>query len=382
MIMSSDERKMLRIVGASGWPAALAGLAWFVSISGSSAQGVPAPAVSVVPVISREIVDTASFIGRIVAIDKVDIVARVPGFIEQRFFTEGQLVKTGDLLFRIEQATYKAAVEQQEANLAKARATETNAAVQLERGKELVRGQNIPQSTFDQRAADAGTAKAEVLVAEAALKQAQINLDYTEVHAPIDGRIGLANHTVGNLVGPSSGILATIVSQDPIYVIFQATERDILEYKRRLAADSGQSPHVVVHIKLPDGTIYPEPGLSNFLDNQVGNSTDTVAVRAQFPNPQGLLTAGGFVTATVERGAPKSELVVPLSAVQVDQAGRYVLVVSGDKKVEQRRVTTGTEQGTEVAVIDGLKQGENVIVEGIQKVRPGQVVAATPAAGL
>jgi len=380
--MGSDERKMLHILGASGWPVALAGLICVVSIASSSAQGVPAPAVSVVPVVSREIVDTASFIGRIVAIDKVDIVARVPGFIEQRFFTEGQLVKTGDLLFRIEQATYKAAVEQQEANLAKARATEANASVQLDRGKELVRGQNIPQSTVDQRAADAGTAKAEVLVAQAALKQAQINLDYTEFHAPIDGRIGLANHTVGNLVGPSSGILATIVSQDPIYVIFQATERDILEYKRRLAADSSQSPHVVVHIKLPDGTVYPEPGLSNFLDNQVGNSTDTVAVRVQFPNPQGLLIAGGFVTATVERGAAKSELVVPLSAVQVDQAGRYVLVVNGDKKVEQRRVTTGTEQGTEVAVVDGLKQGENVIVEGIQKVRPGQVVTANPAAGL
>ncbi len=378
--MGSGERDNNRSTATSKWAAALAGLIGIAT--NALAQGVPAPAVSVVPVRTREIVDTASFIGRIVAIDKVDVVARVPGFIEQRFFTEGQLVKTGDLLFRIEQATYQAAVEQQEANLAKARATEANAAMQFERGKELVRGQNIPQSTVDQRAADAGTAKAEVLVAEAALRQARINLDYTEIHSPIDGRIGLANYTLGNLVGPSSGILATIVSQDPIYVIFQATERDILEYKRRLAAQTDASPHVVVHIKLPDGTVYPEPGLSNFLDNQVGNSTDTVAVRAQFPNPQGLLIAGGFATATVERGAPKSELVVPLSAVQVDQAGRYVLVVNGDKKVEQRRVTTGTEQGGEVAVIDGVKQGESVIVEGIQKVRPGQIVAVTPAAGL
>jgi membrane fusion protein, multidrug efflux system len=380
--MRSCERGISLIIAASSRTVSLASLACLVSIHGASAQGAPAPAVSVVPVISREIVDTASFIGRIVAIDKVDIVARVPGFIEQRFFTEGQMAKAGDLLFRIEQDTYKAAVEQQEAAVAKAKATEANASIQLERGKELIRGQNIPQSTVDQRAADAGTAKADVLVAEAALKQAKINFDYTEIHAPINGRIGLANYTVGNLVGPSSGILATIVSQDPIYVIFQATERDILEYKRRLAADSGQSPHVVVHIKLPDGTTYPHPGLSNFLDNQVGNSTDTVAVRAQFPNPDGLLLAGGFVTVAVDRGAPKSELVVALAAVQVDQAGRYVLIVNGDKKVEQRRVTTGAEQGAEVVVVDGLKLGETVIVEGIQKVRPGQVVTATPAAGL
>jgi membrane fusion protein, multidrug efflux system len=163
-------------------------------------------------------------------------------------------------------------------------------------------------------------------------------------------------------------------------VIFQASERDVLDYKRRLAAAGNQ--HLVVHIKLPDGTMYPEPGMTNFLDVQVGNTTDTVAVRAQFPNPQGLLLAGGFASVTAERGAPKSALVVPLSAVQIDQAGRYVLVVGDDKKVELRRVTTGTEQGTSVVVTDGLRQGETVIVEGIQKVRPGQVVSATPAAGL
>ena len=368
------------MIAASNWTAAGAALIFFACSSGAGAQGAPPPAVSVAPVTSREVVDTASFIGRIVAIDKVDIVARVPGFIEQRYFTEGQMVKTGDVLFRIEQATYKAAVDQQEASLAKARATETNARLQLERGNELVRGQNIPQSTVDQRAADAGAAKADVMVAQAALDQARINFDYTEIRSPINGQIGLANYTVGNLVGPTSGTLATIVSQDPIYVIFQASERDVLAYKRRLAAQGNQ--HLVVHIKLPDGTMYAEPGMTNFLDVQVGNTTDTVAVRAQFPNAQGMLLAGGFVSVTAERGAPKSALVVPLSAIQVDQAGRYVLVVNDDKKVELRRVTTGAEQGADVVVSDGLKQGESVIVEGIQKVRPGQVVAATRAAGL
>jgi membrane fusion protein (multidrug efflux system) len=368
-------------ISSLGWAIAVAGSSLMPCGGSAVAQGVPPPAVSVIPVASREVTDTGEFIGRVVAINKVDIVARVPGFIEERYFTEGQDVKTGDLLFRIEQATYKAAVDQQQANLAKSKATEANAALQLERGRDLVRSQNIPQATVDQRAADEGSAKADVMVAQAALDQAKINFAYTEIHSPIDGRIGLATFTVGNLVGPSSGSLATIVSHDPIYVIFQASERDILEYKRRIAAPGNQGPHVVVRIKLPDGSTYPLPGLSNFLDIQVGNTTDTVAVRAQFPNPQGILVPGGFVGVTVERGAPKSVLVVPQSAVQVDQAGRYVLVVDDAKKVELRRVTTGSEQGTDIVVTDGLKKGELIIVEGIQKVRPGQVVAASPAPG-
>jgi membrane fusion protein, multidrug efflux system len=359
------------------------GLALVAFCAGANAQAPspPLPAVTTVPVTSRTVIDTAGFIGRVVAINKVDIVARVPGFIEERYFTEGQQVKTGDLLFRIEQATYKAAVEQQQANLAKAKATEVNTALQLHRGQDLVRNNNIPQSTVDQRAADDETAKAEVLVAQAALDQAEINFGYTEIHSPIDGRIGLAIFTEGNLVGPSSGSLATIVSQDPIYVIFQASERDVLEYRRRIAASGDGNNHVVVHIRLPDGNIYPSPGLTNFLDIQVGNTTDTVAVRAKFPNPQGILVPGGFVSVIVERGAPQAALLIPQSAMQLDQAGHYVLVVDAANKVELRRITTGSEQGFDVVVTGGLTIGEQIIVEGIQKVRVGQVVAPTPAVG-
>jgi len=327
------------------------------------------------------VAETGDFIGRVTAIDKVDIVARVPGFIEERYFTEGQQVKTGDLLFRIEQATYKAAVEQQRANLAKAKATEVNAALQLGRGKELVRNQNIPQATVDQRAADEAAAQANVLAAQALLDQAEINLGYTEIRSPIDGRIGIAIFTIGNLVDPSSGKLATIVRQDPIYVIFQASERDILEYKRRVAESAGKTAHVTIHIKLPNGSAYPHPGLSNLLDVQVDTTTDTVAVRAQVPNPEGLLIPGGVVGVSVERGAPRSLLMVPQSAVLLDQAGSYVLVVDEAKKVELRRVTTGVEQGRDVAVRDGLKEGELVIVEGIQKVHAGQVVTASVVPG-
>ncbi|MGH6847246.1 MAG: efflux RND transporter periplasmic adaptor subunit, partial [Methylocella sp.] len=188
-----------------GWRLAVAVLSFIARSAAAAAQGAsPPPAVSVAPVVSRQVTETGAFIGRVTAIDKVDIVARVTGFIEERTFTEGQQVKTGDLLFRIEQVTYKAAVEQQRANLAKAKATEVNAALQLARGKELVSKQNISQSTVDQRAADEGVAQANVLAAQAQLDQAEINLGYTEVRSPIDGRIGIAIFTVGNLVGPTS----------------------------------------------------------------------------------------------------------------------------------------------------------------------------------
>jgi len=357
--------------------------AWILASCGVAVaqKAPPPPSVIVTPVVSREVRETADFIGRVTPINKVDIVARVQGFIEQRLFTEGQNVKAGDMLFRIEQDTYKAAVEQQSANLAKAKAAEINAALQLARAKELVRNQNIPQATVDQRAADEAVAQADILEAQAALEQAQINLRYTEIRTPIDGRIGLANFTVGNLVGPSSGMLATVVSQDPIYVIFQASEREILDYKRRIAEISDRQGHVEVRVRLPDGSIYPQAGLTDFLDIQVSPSSDTVAVRAQLPNPQGLLVAGGIVGVIVQSGKPKMALVIPQSAIQLDQAGRYVLVVDPSKKVELRRVTTGTEEGTGIAVTDGLKEGELVIVEGVQKVRPGQVVAPSAAPG-
>jgi membrane fusion protein (multidrug efflux system) len=347
-----------------------------------SAQGVvPPPSVSVTPVVSRQVTETGDFVGRIVAVDKVDIVARVSGFIEQRNFIEGQQVKTGDLLFRIEQATYKAAVNQQRANLARAKATQANTALQLARGKELIRNQSIPQSTLDQRAADDAAAQADVMQAQALLEQAEINLGYTEIRSPIDGKIGLANFTVGNLVAPSSGRLATIVSQDPIYVTFQASERDVLAYKRRLAESGDKNPHVTIHLKLPNGTIYEQPGISNFLDVQVDPNTDTQIVRAQVPNPDGLLVPGGVVGVIVERGTPQAALVVPQAAVQLDQAGRYVMVVDEAKKVELRRVTTGVEEGRDVVVTEGLKEGELVIVEGVQKVRPGQIVTASMVPG-
>jgi len=250
----------------SGKSSAIGGLVCIVGCASAAAQGAPPPpAVTVAPVVTRQVAQTGDFIGRVTAINKVDVVARVAGFIEERNFTEGQQVKKGDLLFRIEQDTYKAAVDQQRANLAKAKATEVNTALQLERGKELVRNSNIPQATVDQRAADDAAAKADVMQAQALLEQAEINLGYTEIRSPIDGRIGLATFTEGNLVQPSSGTLATIVSQDPIYVSFPVSERDVIAYRARVAQSPDKTPQVTIHITLPNGNKYEHPGQTNFL---------------------------------------------------------------------------------------------------------------------
>ena len=367
---------MIRRENARALGALAAAVAALFSGAAGAQTSAPLPAVSVTPVMSRLVTETADYIGRVTAIDKVDLVARVPGFIEERTFTEGQQVKTGDILFRIEQATYKAAVEQARANLAKAKAAQVNTSLQVERGKELVRGNNIPQSTLDQRVSDDEGARANVMEAQAQLDQAQINLGYTEIRSPIDGRIGLATFTVGNLVQPSSGRLATIVREDPIYVVFQISQRNLLEHKRRVA-EGDSTARVRVHVKLPNGMVLDDPGISNFTDVQVDPTTDTVAVRAQLPNPKGLLIAGGVVGVSLERGPPKNVLTIPQSAVLLDQAGRYVLVIDGTKKVEQRRVVTGVEQGRNVVVTNGLQEGELVIVEGVQKVRAGQTVTAT-----
>jgi len=363
------------------WAILIAVLAVVSPERAAHSQGAPPPAVTVKAVVNRPVTDTGAYIGRVVPIERVEVVARVPGFIEQRNFTEGQIVKKGELLFRIEQDTYKASVDQQAANLAKAKANEVNANLQLERNQALIKSQAVPQATIDQLAAAEQGAKADILQAQALLEQAQINLGYTEIRSPIDGKIGIAKFTVGNLVQPSSGPIATIVSQDPIYVTFQPSEADVLAYKRWLAQTDRKSPHLTVHIRLPDGTIYPHPGLTNFLDVQVQPDTATVTVRAQLPNSDGLLIPGGVVGVVVDRGTPVESLLVPQSAVLLDQAGHYVLVVDDAKKVEQRRVTTGIEQGRDIVITQGLKAGEIVIVEGVQKVRPGQVVSTSVAAG-
>jgi membrane fusion protein, multidrug efflux system len=335
------------------------------------------PAVTVAAAALKSVTPAGTFVGRVQAVNTVNLVSRVEGFLQQRTFTEGQEVKTGDPLFVIEQDTYQAAVDQAHASLTSAQATERNAALALQRSQELVKTSATPQATVDQNIANQATAAAAVRSAEAAFEQANINFAFTNIKAPIDGRIGMANVSVGNFVNQATGTLATIVSQDPIYVLFPATTAQVLDYRQQ-TAKTGASSSVVVSAILPNGQKYPHPGLVDFLDIQANQATDTLTVRAVFPNPDSWLVAGQVVNVTVAVGEPTQTLVIPQAALQVDQSGSYVLVVGADKRVEQRRVKLGPVQGADITVSDGLKPGELVIVEGIQKVRPGEAVTPAP----
>ena len=275
--------------------ATLSGCEQKTETSATAATG-PPPAVTVISVQPTAVTPGAGFNGRVVAVDDVQLRARVTGFLEQRRFEEGADVETGELLFVIEKAPYQAVVDQRQAELASAEANRVNTAVQLRRGEELVKNKNIPQAEVDERRAADEMAAAGILEAQAALERAQIDLGYTEIHTPIAGRIGRAALSVGNLVGPDSGVLATIVSQDPIYVTFPVSQRQLLEYRRR--GDDAAGPPVV-KVTLPDGTAYEHPGEVNFFDVQVDQGTDTVTVRAAFPNPDRTLVDGQFVNVRV-----------------------------------------------------------------------------------
>jgi membrane fusion protein (multidrug efflux system) len=336
----------------------------------------PPPAVSVVEVEPQNVTPSAQFVGRVVAIDQVDLRARVQGFLEQRLFTEGQDVKKGDLLYVIEQPPFQAQVAEAQADVARAEASVAETKATLERVQQASGSGAVSKQEVDQALANDQRAQAEVLAAKAQLEVAQLNLSYTEIKAPIDGRIGLTTYTVGNLVGPDSNVLSTIVSKDPIYVTFPVSSRVILEV-RQAAVAQGQPDAFVVHAQLPDGSTYAHPGEINFLDIEADQSTDTITVRASFPNPEGLLVDGEFVNVTVERDQPEERLVVPQPSLQLDQAGSYVLLVNSQDEVEQRRVQTGQAYQGNVVVQSGLQPGERVIVDGIQKVRPGMKVQAS-----
>jgi membrane fusion protein (multidrug efflux system) len=344
------------------------------------APQMPPPAVGVVTAAKRPVSEGVTFVGRVQAINKVDLVARVEGFLQQRAYTEGQEVKAGELLFVLEKDTYQASVDQAQANLASAQATADNAKLQTDRARELIKNQNVAQSTLDDRIAAEKSAVAAVQQNQAALEQAQINLGYTQIAAPFDGRVGISAFSVGALVGPSTGTLATIVSQDPIYVVFPVSDRFIQDVQQASGSGRVEPQDVVVHLTLANGSPYPEVGKIDFTDVKVDQSTDTLLVRAVFANPKRILTDGQYARVTAERKDPVEALVIPQRAILTDQTGNFVLVVGAGNKAAAKHITTGANQGADVVVQQGLNDGDVVIVDGVQKVRPGQEVNPAPAA--
>ncbi len=337
----------------------------------------PKPAVGVRPAAIKGVNESFEFVGRIKAVNKVDVRARVEGFLEKVLFEEGQDVKAGDLLYQIEKVQFQALVDQAKANLASAQAQATNAHLQYGRNLELAKRDFSPQSVVDQNKAALDSAQAQVLQTRAALTQAEVNLGYTDIRSPIDGRIGRTAYTVGNLVNPASGLLATIVSQDPIYVLFPVSVRDLDVIRASRHEADGGLAKIEILVRLSNGQDYSHPAVWNLTDPQVDQQTDTLIMRATVPNPERVLIDGQFVTAVIRKRKEEPRLVVPQAALQIDQSGYYVLVVDDQHKVEQRRVQTGPNQDTDVVVTSGLREGENVIVDGVQKVRPGQTVQET-----
>lgn len=321
----------------------------------------------------------SEFVGRAEALEKVDLRARITGFLGLRLFKDGDEVKEGQVVFTIEKEPFEAAVDQRKAQLASAQATLANADQQLARTAELTRKGNAPVAQLDQRTAEQGQAKAAVMEAEANLRDAEIQLSYTEIKSPISGRIGPAAVSPGNLVGPDTGVLATVVQDDPMQVLFSVTQRELLE-----ARETEPTGKVRARVRLADGSLYRETGRIDFLDVQVNPRTDGQTIRTMFPNPDDILTSGQTVRVIIEEKGGDKVVVIPQSAVAIDQTGPYVFVVGQDDKVEQRRVSLGTGREGLTVVDDGLQPGERVVVQGQQRIRAGMTVTpqlAPPPAG-
>lgn len=332
---------------------------------------------------SELIKDDATFIGRGEAIDKVDIVARVSGFLEETLVGDGAAVSAGDLLFRIERSAYEATLESQIAALSRAEAALELATIELGRKELLLERGSVPEAERDTARANEKAAEADVKSAEAAIKQANLNLSYTNIYAPFDGRIGRIALSAGDVVNPNSDVLVTLIRESPIYVTFSVNEKQFVDLLQRIDessadfAESEQNPDVF--IDLPNGNRLEEAGKVTFVDNRIDPATGTVSLRARFENTKGLIIDGAFVNVVVQASAPVSKVLIPQSAVQRDQRGDFVLVVGQESTVEQRYVTLGEPVGTATIVEEGLIEGESVIVEGLQRVRPGVPVEAVAA---
>jgi membrane fusion protein (multidrug efflux system) len=335
-----------------------------------------APVVSVITVDTRPFTASVEFVGRTEAYSQVDLRARVTGFLAERPFKEGSDVSAGDVLFRIDTAEFDAAVAAARAGLEKAQAAFTEAEQTLQRSRTLADRGTISEANLDEAVAAMERTRADVAAAKAEVDRAQLNLDYTTIATPIDGRIGKSSVDPGNLIGPDSGILATVVTLDPIRVAFSVTERTFIKVQEE--RNSGSDRRAVPRIRLANGEMYEPEGTIQFADNRVDPSTGTVSVYVDFPNAEHLLLPGQFVTVILSSSEASEQILVPQAAVQLNQAGPFVLVVDSESKVEVRPITMGDRTGTEVVVLDGLSAGETIIVEGIQKVRPGIAVVTNP----
>jgi membrane fusion protein (multidrug efflux system) len=329
------------------------------------------PAVSVFRVQSEEVGRHLEFVARTEPNQSVELRARVEGELVARSFAEGGTVERGQQLFQIDPEQFEASLAEAEADLKSQRVGAANALRNLERGKELSKTGFISNSDLDQLVTTSSQADASVRAAEANLEKAELNLQYTKITAPFTGKIGKVKFNVGNFVTPQSESLASLISVDPMYVNFQLEEARYLDI---LQMPDDVQNEIDLTLRLPNNQIYGLQGKVNFADTSVDESTGTVAIRAEFPNPNNSLVPGLFVTLVIETQDKAMLALVPQVAVQENQQGKFVLVVGDDKKVVARVVQLGRRMNAMWVVESGLETGEHVIIEGLQKVRPGVAV--------
>ncbi|WP_333834314.1 efflux RND transporter periplasmic adaptor subunit [Rubrimonas sp.] len=356
---------------AAGAAIAAAGLAASLAPGGGAhAQGAPVPVVTVAPAQMGDVRETASFRGRLVAAQRVDVRARVAGFIEEIAFVEGARVAAGDVLYRIESEAYRAAVAEIEGLIQAAESQRQLAVIERDRQATLVDRGSVAQQQLDIATANLGRADGEIARLRATLDRARLELSYTEIVAPFDGVVGLTTQDVGAFVTPQSPPLTTLTRLDPMRAEFPVPTAILLD--QRAAGAARES--IAVELVLPNGATHPHPGVIDFTDAAVASGTDTVRVRAVFDNPDGALLDGALVGVSLVTDAPQIVLTVPRRAVQRDQVGSFVLVVTGENVVEQRRVSVERSTAREAVISAGLQEGELVITEGLNRVRPGAQV--------
>jgi membrane fusion protein (multidrug efflux system) len=338
----------------------------------------PPPGVLVAKVARRQMSDTIDYIGQTVAVNDVSLRTQVEGYLLERTFIEGQDVEAGAELFLIDPVLYEAGVASADGAVAQMRAAVTRADKDVSRYKQLIKKQTVSQQKLDEAQTELLQTSANLKSAEAQLQKAKIDLSHTIIKAPFSGRIGRAYASVGDLVNPQTGELARLVELDPIYANFSVSEGDVIAAKRsgRFSGAESELDSIEVRLRLPDGSMYEHVGRVDFIDNVVDRKTGTIVMRARFDNPQKLLVPGLYVSTSLGREETTDKLVIPQAAVQEDQAGPFVMVVAPDNRVELRRITRGQAYAGELVVDAGLEPDEQVIVEGIQKVRPGILVEA------
>lgn len=346
-----------------------AGAYYYVKGKKHVAATVPVLEVGVTSVQEQDFYPEQSFVAKIESMDRVAIRARVTGFLTKRLFTEGEEVQEGQVLFEIEKDQFAANVRNAEAMLAKAEAAEANALAQYNRAKDLIKTKDISEARLDEREADWNSTKAQVKQAEAELDVAKLNLDYTDIRAPMNGRIGETLYSVGSIIGPESGDLAFMVSTNPMYAVFSVSENQLLDMRHSADLLSGGEDAVEFSFQFSDGVFYPLKGSFNFMDVALDNQMNTLKLRATFPNPDNELIAGQYGRVFLKAKTPIVALVIPKLAVQRDLAGNYVYIVDADGKLATARIKTGFDVGKDmVSVKEGLNVGDRVIVNNFQKI--------------